>query len=370
MLLRLVLAVAMLGAAPSAVQPVAAEVAVMDVIQRGNAAQAQAFASGDPTVMAATAIGSYYQQLVRANQNLVEQGVMLIELVELEWGPIGVTGDSASATTFETWRTSYTDGPTDYTRDRNVYTLTRDVDGSWKVAGNDHPDARGQRAAPAPPPETTPPPELPAPPGTGTSRNWSGYAARGGNFTSISATWTVPRLALDGAFAADAAWVGIGGLRTRDLIQAGTQQTVSGTGTVTYQAWIEMLPAASRPVPLTVLPGHSVNVSVDQQSADNWLFSFINLSTGQTLYRTVQYASSLSSAEWIQEAPFSRRQVLPISQFGTLSFTSASAIRDGQPLTVADLGALAISLVDGSGRTIAVPSPLGIDGASFTITRT
>jgi hypothetical protein len=206
-------------------------------------------------------------------------------------------------------------------------------------------------------------------PGPGTSRNWSGYAARGGTFTSVSATWTVPQLAIDGPFGADAAWVGIGGLSGRDLIQAGTQQSVSGAGSVTYQAWIEMLPAASRPVPLTVLPGHAVSVSIDQQAGDAWLISFTNLTSGATLQRSVQYASSLSSAEWIEEAPFARRRVLPISQFGSLSFSAASAVKDGDSQTIADLGARAISLVDGSGRAVAVPSPLGADGASFAVAR-
>jgi hypothetical protein len=177
-------------------------------------------------------------------------------------------------------------------------------------------------------------------------------------------------LALDGPFGADASWVGIGGLRSRDLIQAGTQQSVSGTGTVTYQAWIETLPDVSRAVPFTVLPGDSVTVSVDQQAGSNWLISFTNQTSGQTLQRPVQYSSSLSSAEWIEEAPFARSVVLPISDFGSLTFTGASAVRDGHSLTIADLNARAITLTDMSGRALAVPSPLGPDGASFSVSRT
>ena len=207
------------------------------------------------------------------------------------------------------------------------------------------------------------------PAGPGTSRNWSGYAARGGTFTSVAATWTLPRLALDDSFGADAAWVGIGGLRTRDLIQAGTEQTSSGNGSVTYQAWVETLPEAAKAVPLTVLPGDTITVSVDQQSGDTWLFTFANLTSGQGLQRSVQYASSLNSAEWIEEAPFARRRILPISQFGSITFSNGSAVKDGQSLTIADLAARSISLVDNSGRLLAVPSPLGLDGASFTVSR-
>jgi hypothetical protein len=354
------------GSVPVAAQS-SAEQAIQDVIQLGNIAQMQALASRDPALLGDGSLGAYAQLLVQTNQGLIDSGVVSIELVNLEWGPITISGSSATATTFETWRTSYSDGPTEFARDRNVYSLVQHADGTWKIAGDQHPDARSR--TPAPPPESpAPPPDLE--PGGGTSRNWSGYAARGGTFTSVSAMWTVPTLALEGPFGADAAWVGIGGIRGRDLIQAGTQQSASGTGSVTYQAWIEMLPEASQTVPLTVLPGESVTVSVDQQSGDTWLIAFTNLTSGQTLQRTLQYSSSLSSAEWIEEAPSTRRRVLPISQFGSLTFSSASAVRDGQSLTIADLGAQAISLVDNVGRALAIPTPLNPDGASFTVSRT
>ena len=346
----------------------AAEQAIQDVIQRGNLAQVQALADRDPSLLGDTSLGAYAEHLVQTNQGLLDSGVDSIELVNLEWGPIAISGSSATATTFETWRTSYTDGPTEFARDRNVYSLVQNPDGAWKLAGDEQPDRRAR--APSPPTDSPAPPVPDVQPGTGTSRNWSGYAARGGTFTSVSATWTLPTIPLDGPFGSDAAWVGIGGIRTRDLIQAGTQQSATGAGSVTYLAWIEMLPAASQTVALRVLPGETVTVSVDQQSSDTWLIAFANLTSGQTLQRTVQYASSLSSAEWIEEAPSTRRRVLPLAQFGSLTFNTASAVKDGQSLTIADLGARAISLVDDSGRALAVPSPLSPDGASFTISRT
>src|SRR5579859_5731149 len=71
------------------------------------------------------------------------------------------------------------------------------------------------------------------------SRNWAGYAATRGTFTAVSATWHVPEFAPDSPAGADATWVGIGGVRGGDLIQAGTQETVSGRGATQYQAWVE-----------------------------------------------------------------------------------------------------------------------------------
>ncbi|HET6318532.1 MAG TPA: G1 family glutamic endopeptidase [Chloroflexota bacterium] len=341
------------------------ETAIQDAITRGNAAQVQAITQHDPSIVGDVADGEYAQRLVRANASMLSNGISEIELVNIEWGPISVQGTSASAITFETWRTSYAAGPTEFARDRNVYTLALEGD-AWRVIGNDHPDGRSQ----APPEiDIDPDPGLDIPPGQGTSTNWAGYAARGGSFTSVSGTWTVPEIALDAPFGADAAWVGIGGLRTRDLIQAGTQQFVTGSGSVTYQAWVEKLPAAARPVPLTVLPGHTVSVSIDSQGNDEWLITLANVTTGQRLLRTEQYSSSHSSAEWVEEAPFARRRVLPLTEFGSIEFTSASAVRDRVSLSIADLGARAISLIDNNRRALAVPSPLGADGASFTVNR-
>jgi len=342
------------------------EAAIREVIERGNATQARAIALRDPNEVGDHAVDSYQERLARTNRTLLASGVTTIELVTIEWGPINVDGPSASATAFETWRTSYATGPTEFARDRNVYALVRDDSGAWRVAGNEHPDGRA-RPAPAEPDGSDPGLDVPA--GQSTSSNWAGYAARGGAFTSVSGTWTVPEIALDAPFGADAAWVGIGGLRSRDLIQAGTQQVVSGSGSVTYQAWVEKLPDVSQPVPLTVLPGHTVTVSIDQQAPDTWLISVTNVTTGQTLQRTETYTSSLSSAEWIQEAPFARRRVLPLSEFGTINFSAASAVKDGTSMTIADLGARAISLIDNNRRALAVPSPLGLDGASFSVNR-
>lgn len=345
------------------------EAAIREVIERGNAAQSRAIALRDPSAVGEHAVAEYQQRLMRTNRALLANGVAEIELISIDWGPISVDGRSATATTLETWRTSFSAGPTEFARDRNVYVLVLD-NGVWRVAANEHPDGRRQGIQqPSPEPETDPDPGLDVPPGQGTSSNWAGYAARGGTFTSVSATWTVPEIDLDSPFGADAAWVGIGGLRSRDLIQAGTQQIASGSGTVTYQAWFEKLPDISHPLPLTVLPGHTVSVSIDLQAPDTWLITLTNQSTGQTLLRTEQYSSTHSSAEWIQEAPFARRRVLPLTEFGSVSFSSASAVRDGVSLTLADLGARAISLIDNNRRALAVPSPLGVDGASFSVIR-
>src|SRR5438445_3920613 len=107
--------------APTASDPT--QQAIQQVIQRGDEEQAQAFASNDPSVMQDTSTSDFYQTQVSTNQDLHSNGVTDIKLLNIDWGPISVNGSSATATAFETWSTTYSDGTTEQSRDRNVYTL-------------------------------------------------------------------------------------------------------------------------------------------------------------------------------------------------------------------------------------------------------
>jgi hypothetical protein len=341
--------------------------AIQSVIQRSNDEQVQAIASHDSSVMSDTTTADHYQELVKVNQDLLDHGVSAIDLIRLDWGAVAVDGSSATATTYETWRTLFSDGTTNQSRDRNDYTLVLD-NGSWKIQGDDHPDTSTPPSA-ITPPDTQPFPAFPD--SQNTSHNWSGYAATGGSYTAVSGTWTVPQFAADGPAGIDAAWVGIGGVHSRDLIQAGTQQTVSGSGRTQYEAWIEMLPRSSRAVPLQVHAGDSVSVALSEQSPDQWLIHFVNNTTGQTYDTTQTYTSSHSSAEWVEEAPSGGRGgVLPLDNFGTIQFSNGSTTRDGQSVNIASSGARAITMIGNNSQTLAVPSTVGGDGASFSVSRT
>jgi hypothetical protein len=392
--------------------------AIQQVIQKGDNEQAQAFANYDPTVMQDTSTSDFYQSQVGVNQDLHDNGVTDIKLVNIDWGQINVTDTNATATAFETWTTTYSDGSTEQSRDRNEYTLVQQ-NGDWVISGDDHPDdniGQGAPGASQPGNPSASQPGATAPgqgqgrgqgqgqggvpggrpgrgqgnPGSGNpgagnpggtqprvpsqdvSQNWSGYAATGGNYTAVSGTWTVPQFSPNSTAGADATWVGIGGVNTRDLIQAGTQQTVTGSGSTQYQAWVETLPQASHPVPLTINPGDSISIGINQspQAQDQWQVSYTNNTTGQTYQVTEHYTSSLSSAEWIEEAPSAARgRQIPLDSFGSIDFSQGSAVKDGQTVNIADSGARPITMMArGTGQT-AKPSNLGTDGASFTVTQ-
>jgi hypothetical protein len=348
--------------------------AIQQVIQLSNTEQAQAVANRDPSVMSDTATGSYYRGLQNTYRDLVSQGAVSITLTSLTWGAITASGTAATANTVETWVTTFSDGTTDQSTDPNTYSLINQ-DGAWLIQDDRQPTsaspAAQMTAVPAGQAQPTPVPTL-TPDGQDTSRNWSGYAASGASYTGISGTWTVPQVAAsNGPSGVGATWVGIGGVNTKDLIQAGTQDSGSGRQNE-YQAWIEMLPAASQQVPLAVLPGDSITVSIDEQGAgtQSWQIVMSNNTSGKSYRSMVNYTSSRSSVEWIEEAPSGRNGILPIDNFGEVSFSRATAIKHGDTVSLEEVGARPITLLNARKQPLAMPSPIGADGESFQVERT
>jgi hypothetical protein len=357
---------------PVAVEPaVTSEVAtdaVKQVIERANEAQQKAFVTGDVALMRDTATASYFDELTQINTDLARGGVTGFTLVRIEWGDVTISGSTAKATAFETWRTNYGDGSQDQRTDRNDYSLVLES-GAWKIQS----DVQGgaltgaSGAAPVqtqPDTTTTTPARI-----TDTSSNWSGYVANGGTYTSVTGTWVVPQVSPT-TTGADATWVGIGGVTGADLIQAGTQATVTGDGSVTYSAWTEILPDYSRTAPLQVTSGDTVTVTITEQSSGVWLIVMENNTTRDAYEKTLRYNSSRSSAEWVQEAPSTSRGIVPLSDFGTVRFLGGSAVRDGETLGLSALGATPVAMINRAGQALAIPSTLGADGSSFAVTRT
>jgi hypothetical protein len=358
------------AAAPLTQAPADPQAAIQAVIQQANSEQVQALAGGNPSLMSDTATASYYRQLAQANKALAAQGATSIELSQLTWGSISVTGATATAMTTETWITTFKDGSTTESTDSNTYTLVQQ-NGTWLVEADQSQPAPAQ-STPGP---AQPTPQAPLPAvgvGANTSHNWSGYAATGQGYTAVTGTWTVPQPRVSGAQGVGATWVGIGGVTGHDLIQAGTQDVAAGAGQAQFQAWIEMLPQASQQVPLAVEPGDSVTVSITEQGAGTgvWQISMKNNTSGQSYQTSVHYASSESSAEWIEEAPTGSRGVLPLDQFNSVSFSSASAVQNGQTVDLTQAGAQAITMLNGNDAALAVPSGIGSDGSSFSVART
>lgn len=175
------------------------------------------------------------------------------------------------------------------------------------------------------------------------SHNWAGYGVSGGTYTGVTGTWTVPdSLPTSWKVSADAAWVGIGGLSTKDLIQAGTQ-TVFVNGRAEHQAWYETLPDAQQVIPFAIAAGDTVTVTLEEQRAGVWHLTFVNHTAGTTYAQDIPYASSHASAEWVLERPLAVTSAgtgyVPLNAFGTMQFSGASVTENGRHVSLADSGA-------------------------------
>ena len=164
-----------------------------------------------------------------------------------------------------------------------------------------------------------------------TSTNWSGFAATGTTFTSVSASWTQPTAKCSaGETSYSSFWVGLDGYNSSTVEQTGTDADCS-SGTPRYYAWYEMYPKFPVNLSNPVVPGDQLTASVTVGSGGRFTLTIGDTSQGWSFTTTQKLNhASLSSAEVIAEAPSSRGGVLPLANFGTVSFTNATA--NGQPL--------------------------------------
>jgi Peptidase A4 family len=213
---------------------------------------------------------------------------------------------------------------------------------------------------------------------TADSLNWAGYAVTpGSGITAVSGTFTVPTAGLlPPGFSAS--WAGIGGYSTSDLIQAGVSENSAVGGEVLggqYNAWYEILPASETPISdcsgnvpsCAVNPGDKISVEISNAGGDNWDISLTDAGNW-TWSTSVSYASSGSSAEWIQEAPsLEGVQTIP-ADVGTVSFGPTSTFTEGGATdTIAEGSPTLIDESPVGEVNEATTSPLASDGQSFNV---
>jgi hypothetical protein len=222
------------------------------------------------------------------------------------------------------------------------------------------------------------------------SSNWAGYAVHraGVHFTKVLAAWRQPAAScVRGHRTFSAVWVGLGGYRTSSdaLEQVGSEVDCTASGGVASSVWYELVPAASQPIRMRVHPGDSLAASVSV-SGHTVGIVLSNRTSHRTFRKTLHPgAVDSSSAEWIVEAPSecgsdNTCQTLPLANFGTATFGSATAQSVG-----GHNGSISDSAWDNtriqltpSGRRfvistsnragVATPSALTSRGSSFKVT--
>ncbi len=224
------------------------------------------------------------------------------------------------------------------------------------------------------------------------STNWAGYAVHraGVSFRQVSGSWIQPSATcVAGRPSYSSAWVGLGGYSpTSDALeQIGTEVDCDASGQVISSAWYELVPAPSKTISLAVRPGDAMHASVTVTD-NRVVVELDDLTSHHRFRKTVRTdAIDVSSAEWIVEAPSQcisqfTCQALPLADFGSVSFDSASALAsDGTAGTIGRRawtrtrikltpGAQALIVSRNSTDTAgsAAPSALRGDGSAFDVT--
>ena len=196
-----------------------------------------------------------------------------------------------------------------------------------------------------------------------TSTNWSGYAASGRTFTSVSASWTQPTAICTGT-SYSSFWVGLDGDGSSTVEQTGSSADCSSAGVPSYYAWYEMYPKFPTNLSGPVKPGDAFTASVTTDAVGRFTLTISDTSEPWTFKTTQRLKSAaLASAEVIAEAPSSRSGVLPLTNFGTVNFTGSTA--NGASLSTFNPDR--IDMVSGS--TVKAQTGSISSNGSFSVTR-
>ncbi|MGC0318892.1 G1 family glutamic endopeptidase [Kitasatospora acidiphila] len=195
-----------------------------------------------------------------------------------------------------------------------------------------------------------------------TSANWAGYAATGHRFTSVHADWVQPAANCDTTDTWSSFWAGLDGDGSSTVEQTGTMADCSG-GSPRYAAWYEMYPAYPVDFSDPVAPGDHLSASVTAGAGGQFtlVLSDQTRNWSHTVRKTLRGAR-LASAEVIAEAPSSGTGVLPLTDFGTVQFGSATA--NGQ--AIGTFSPAQIAMAAQGGATKAATSPLS-SGSDFSV---
>lgn len=198
-----------------------------------------------------------------------------------------------------------------------------------------------------------------------TSSNWSGYATTGATYSDVKGTWTQPAVSCTaGQTAYSSFWLGIDGDTTNTVEQTGTDADCVN-GTPTYYAWYEMYPKFPVNFSNAVSPGDHVSAEVKTNGSGQFILTISDTTKGWSHSVTQRLKRArLGSAEWITEAPSGSGGVLPLANFGTVSYADCTA--DGLAIS-SNPNPDAITMV-ANGVTKAQPSSLSSGGTAFSVT--
>jgi hypothetical protein len=207
------------------------------------------------------------------------------------------------------------------------------------------------------------------------STNWAGYGAIGANrtVTMVSGSWIEPTVSSCGsALSAAAFWVGIDGMVSYapSVEQVGTIAECY-SGAVYYYAWWEIYPLNSiQPISkITLSPGDHVTASVTYSSTTKeFAMKIRDITTGVTFTKDKAYgAAHRATAECIAERPSTSSGLVPLPDFGKVTFSSCTATIAGTTGGIGSFASVWEITMASSVHNLAVPSAL-TSSTKFSVT--
>jgi hypothetical protein len=168
------------------------------------------------------------------------------------------------------------------------------------------------------------------------SSNWAGAVLIGADYTAVTADFIVPIPQVpnygDGnkQYCASA-WVGIDGDTCGTaILQTGIDFCVQG-GSTSYSAWYEWYPDYAYDFSdISISAGDLVRMTVDATSKTSGAATVDNISTGRSVTHTfnsgIQGDLCEYNAEWIVEDFEINNSLVPLANFGTVTFLNSLAI--------------------------------------------
>jgi hypothetical protein len=194
-----------------------------------------------------------------------------------------------------------------------------------------------------------------------TSNNWSGYVMTGSGYTSVTGTFTVPKVVRYVAGSTVSEWVGIDGWDNASLIQAGVNEIPMGPGVSLVEPWWQVLPYSQRlATGVMTRAGDTVSVTIGEKVPGTWAITLADDTNGDVFTKDYRYSGPLTSAEWVVEANSQLNgDVTTLAKYGpAIDFTGLGI--SGQPG-----GSLSRVVMVQAGTNVSTPSSLS--PAGFTV---
>jgi hypothetical protein len=204
---------------------------------------------------------------------------------------------------------------------------------------------------------------------------WSGYVVTPNSrnpedqVVGVNASWTVPRLRVFSTDTYSAAWIGIGGLSDKTLIQVGTEQDAVN-GQEYYSAWYELVPdEAIRITDMSVSAGDVITASITLVNSDTseWAINIYDITNGQGFYQTFVYNSSRLSAEWVVERPTVNDEVALLANFGNITFKDSYVKIDNTAGKIGNFSYSKIEMANSVSKLLTSVSSINPDASGFTV---